>query len=42
MNGNNRYLLDTNAIISLLGGNCELNNITREADWLGISIISEL
>jgi predicted nucleic acid-binding protein len=42
MNGNSRYLLDTNAIISLLGGNAKLNNIIIEADWLGISIISEL
>jgi len=42
MNGKNKYLLDTNAIISLLGGNSALNEVIKGGAWLGISIISEL
>ena len=42
MNGNKRFLLDTNAIISLLGGNTKLNKLVSNADWLGISIVSQL
>ena len=37
-----RYLLDTNAVIALLGGNLPLANLLAEADWIGISIIVEL
>lgn len=42
MSGNERYILDTNAVISLLDGNSKLNNLVKKADWLGISVISEL
>ncbi|MCX6582893.1 MAG: PIN domain-containing protein [Candidatus Aminicenantes bacterium] len=41
MNGK-RYILDTNAIISLLKGNLELLKILEYADWIGISIISKI
>ncbi|ALF54663.1 twitching motility protein PilT [Nostoc piscinale CENA21] len=41
MNGN-RYLLDTNAIIALLQGNSQLLQLLQNADWIGISIISQL
>lgn len=41
MNGN-RYLLDTNAIIALLQGDSNLINILKDADWLGISVISQI
>ena len=37
-----RYLLDTNAIVSLLQGNQALATTLNQADWVGISIISEL
>ena len=36
----NRFLLDTNAIIALLQGNSTVINIVREAEWIGVSIIS--
>mgnify|MGYP001799431960 CR=1 FL=1 len=39
MNGRNRYLLDTNAIVSLLKG---IGEIVSSASWLGISIISKI
>lgn len=39
MNGN-RYVLDTNAAIALLQGNSKLLQLTHDAGWLGISIIS--
>lgn len=39
MNGT-RYILDTNAIVALLKGNPTLLNLTKDADWIGISIIS--
>ena len=40
MNGN-RYLLDTNAIVSLLQKkNSKLNNILYNAEWVGVSVIS--
>jgi tRNA(fMet)-specific endonuclease VapC len=38
----NRYLLDTNAVIALLSGNPEVAQLVRGADWLGISIITQL
>jgi hypothetical protein len=41
MNGK-RLLLDTNAIISLLQGNHSLIAQSAEAEWIGISIISQL
>lgn len=40
MNGNGRYILDTNAIISLLSGNLDLAKLLDSADYVGISIIS--
>ena len=39
---NGKYLLDTNALISLLGGNAQLYALLSSANWIGISIISEL
>lgn len=41
MNGN-RIFLDTNAVIALLGGNADLVTRCKEAEWVGVSIISEL
>jgi tRNA(fMet)-specific endonuclease VapC len=38
----NRYLLDTNAVIALLSGNPEVEQLVRGADWLEISIITQL
>ena len=37
-----RYLLDTNAIIALLQGNRRLTQWLQAAEWVGISIISQL
>jgi tRNA(fMet)-specific endonuclease VapC len=37
-----RYLLDTNAISALLQGNSQLVSLLQEADWVGISVISQL
>jgi tRNA(fMet)-specific endonuclease VapC len=42
MNGNNHYLLDTNAIVALLKGNTQLGQLLRDADWIGISVISQI
>ncbi len=41
MNGN-RFLLDTNAIIALLQRNQQLIQRLKNAEWIGISIISQL
>ena len=41
MNGR-RYLLDTNAIIRLLQGDTGILKVLGMAEWVGISIISEL
>lgn len=41
MNGN-RYLLDTNAIIALLQKDASLIKLLQSADWVGISVISQL
>lgn len=41
MNGN-RVLLDTNAIAALLQGNLDLVELLKSAEWIGISIISEI
>ncbi|MBF2070684.1 type II toxin-antitoxin system VapC family toxin [Fischerella thermalis] len=38
----NRYLLDTNAIVALLQGNVQLLQMLQNADWIGISIISQI
>lgn len=37
-----RYLLDTNAIVALLQGNAQLIQLLQNADWIGISIISQI
>lgn len=43
MNGQpERLLLDTNAVISLLRGEQTLLRVAGEAQWVGISIITEL
>lgn len=41
MNGD-RYLLDTNAIVALLQGNSKLTQLLKNADWIGISVISQI
>jgi tRNA(fMet)-specific endonuclease VapC len=41
MNGK-KYLLDTNAVIDLLKGNRALNSKLKEAEWIGISIITKI
>ncbi|MCC3518820.1 type II toxin-antitoxin system VapC family toxin [Microcoleus sp. PH2017_18_LLB_O_A] len=38
----NRYVLDTNAIVALLQGNLQLVELLKDADWLGVSIISQI
>jgi len=38
----NRYILDTNAVISLLGGNQKLVALLTEAEWVGMSVINKL
>ncbi len=39
MNGN--FLLDTNAVVALLNGHVGLSNLLAQANWIGISIITE-
>lgn len=39
---NGRYLLDTNAVVSLLRGNTSLIQILQKATWVGISVVTEL
>lgn len=39
---NGRFLLDTNAVVALLKGNSTLDQILQSANWVGISIITEL
>jgi tRNA(fMet)-specific endonuclease VapC len=38
----NRYLLDTNAIIALLQSDSNLVRLLQNANWLGISVISQI
>jgi predicted nucleic acid-binding protein len=38
----NRYLLDTNALVALVQGNQELVELTKHAQWLGVSVINVL
>ncbi|WRH65682.1 MAG: type II toxin-antitoxin system VapC family toxin [Planktothrix sp. GU0601_MAG3] len=38
----NRYVLDTNAIVALLQGNIQLIELLKDADWIGVSIISQI
>ena len=42
MSGNGRFVLDTNAVVSLLAGNRELSAQLAEAEYIGISVISYL
>ncbi|MGJ3249506.1 MAG: PIN domain-containing protein [Elainellaceae cyanobacterium] len=42
MNGNDRYVLDTNAIVTLLRGDYRLVELLSNASWIGISIISQI
>jgi tRNA(fMet)-specific endonuclease VapC len=37
-----RYLLDTNAVVALLNGKSNLEQLLSKADWIGVSIISVL
>ncbi len=37
-----RYLLDTNAIVSLLQGSGALVTLLQNAEWVGISVISQI
>lgn len=37
-----RYLLDTNAIVALLQGNCQLIKLLQNTDWIGMSVISQI
>ncbi|MFM7368015.1 MAG: hypothetical protein ACKO2Z_09480 [Sphaerospermopsis kisseleviana] len=41
MNGDS-YLLDTNAVVAVLQGNTQLLQILQNADWIGISVISQI
>ncbi len=41
MNGN-RYVLDTNAIVALLQSNSQLVQLLQNANWVGISVISQI
>lgn len=38
----NRYVLDTNAIVALLQGNSQLIQLLQNADWIGVSVISQI
>lgn len=42
MSGNRRFVLDTNAVVSLLAGNRELSLQLEAAEYVGISVISYL
>jgi tRNA(fMet)-specific endonuclease VapC len=42
MSGPSRVLLDTNAVIALLAGNQPLQVLSEEADWVGISVLSQI
>ncbi len=42
MSGNRRFVLDTNAVVSLLAGNRELSVQLEAAEYVGISIVSYL
>ena len=35
-------MLDTNAIVALLQGNAQLIQLLQNADWAGISVISQI
>lgn len=38
----NRYVLDTNAIVALLQGNSQLIQLLQNADWIRVSVISQI
>lgn len=38
----NRYVLDTNAIVALLQRNIQLIELLKDADWIGVSVISQI
>jgi tRNA(fMet)-specific endonuclease VapC len=38
----NRYVLNTNAIVALLQGNAQLIQLIQNADWIGISVTSQI
>lgn len=38
----NRYLLDTNAIVALLHGNPQFFQVLQNAEWIGVSVISQI
>ncbi len=38
----NRYMLDTNAVVAVLQGNTQLVHLLQNADWIGISVISQI
>lgn len=38
----NRYVLDTNAIVALLQGNSQLIQLLQGADWIRVSVISQI
>lgn len=42
MNGKRRYMLDTNAVVSLLAGNRDLADELETAEYVGISVITYL
>lgn len=37
-----RYLLNTNAIVALLQGSTALVELLQDAEWIGISVISQI
>jgi tRNA(fMet)-specific endonuclease VapC len=37
-----RYVLDTNAIVALLQGNSQITQLLQDANWVGISVISQI
>jgi len=41
MNGK-RYLLDTNAVVILLQGGRQVLEYIKEAEWIGISVLSQI
>ena len=42
MMSGNRFLLDTNAVVALLGGKSNLEEKLSDAAWIGVSVISVL
>lgn len=42
MSGNIRFILDTNAVVSLLNGNRELATRLEAAEYVGISVVTYL